>query len=95
MKNMIKRCGTILLGFAFLKAFDIFAVIFTEDKTQFIFKVICLVGALLSFFVAIVTDEKLKPELLKRNKWIMFSVYLSIVVMCIIIIFAIIGHYFA
>ena len=86
MKNILKRWGIILLGFCFIKIYDMADVIFIEDKFQFVFKVMCLLGALLSFFASIVTDEKIRLKSFKENKWIVGSAYISIAIMCVVVI---------
>lgn len=91
MKKILKRWGTLLLGIGFLKAFDIANGLFIEEKLQFIYKVLCLVAALISFFISIVSDQKLK-----ENRGILYLSYISILIMCVAIVIVVIagGKYF-
>lgn len=91
MKKILKRWGTILLGFCFIKAFDITDALFVEEKYQFAFKVICLLGALVAFGVSIVTDEKLNIKSVKEDRWILYSSYISIVVMFVAILIVLVA----
>lgn len=86
MKKILKRWGTILLGFCFIKAIDIVDVLFVEENYQFIFRIMCLVGAAISFVVSIVTDENLRFKSNKENRWIILFVNLCIVVMSLVIV---------
>lgn len=90
MKNIIKSWGLILLGFGFLKVFDIFGLILDELKIQLTYKIMCLIAASISFTLSIIEN---KNSEVKLHKGIIRLFYLMIAIISLIIILAIIGYY--
>ena len=84
--KIVKRSGAVLIGFAFLVIFHLSDNIFNDFELQMILKWVRIIGAITSFIVSVLTDKKIRFNQLVKNKWIIFSVILSVIVLIVLVV---------
>lgn len=85
MMKSLGRWKAIILGFVFLIVSQLVENVLTNEILQIIVNCICVVGALISFAISTLTDDKLKFKNAIKNKWIIFSLMLSVIFFVFII----------
>lgn len=84
--KIVKRWGAILIGFTFLAVFYIVDEVFRNFELQMIFKWVCLIGALASFTISVWSDKKIRLNQLIKNKWVVCSMILSVIILIALIV---------
>lgn len=85
LMKSFRRWKGIVIGFVFLIMSQNVERIFDDVLLQIIGNSICIVGALISFVISIRTDDKLELKNIVNNKWILFSLSLSIIIFIVIV----------
>ena len=90
MRKEVKGWIAIIVGFIFLGAIDIFDDIIRNINVQIVFNILCIIIALISFSVAIISDKsKFSIKKVLHNRYIILSLVLAIIIFLLLMLFVI------
>lgn len=85
LTNILKRYWTIIVGFVFLAMVHLIDYMIDDINWQIALRIVCLIGAVVSFIAAVVTDEKLSAKQMLKNKWVICLLVLALIFIILLV----------